>query len=84
MGRQRKLLLRILGGRADANIPFARLVLLLESMGFRHRQEGSHPVFSKDGIVELLNLQEDGAKAKRYQVRQVRKVIFKYGLDEHV
>ena len=53
-------------------------------MGFRHRQEGSHHVLTKQGVYERLNLQEDSAKAKRYQVRQVRNVILKYGLERDV
>jgi len=31
-------------------------------------------------IVEILNLQPKGAKAKPYQVKQVRNVIIKYKL----
>jgi hypothetical protein len=42
---------------------------------------GSHRIFFRDGVVEILNLQPrpDGT-AKPYQVRQVRDVILKYGL----
>ena len=31
-------------------------------------------------LEELLNLQQDGGKAKPYQVRQVRNVVLKYNL----
>ena len=39
-------------------------------------------MYSRSGVEELLNLQRDGNKAKAYQVRQVRKLILKYGLGE--
>lgn len=35
-------------------------------------------IFSKEGILEILNLQPRGAKAKPYQVKQVRQVIVRY------
>jgi len=34
----------------------------------------------KQGVVERINLQQDGSKAKAYQVRQVRSVILRYNL----
>jgi hypothetical protein len=55
-------------------------------LGFDERIRGSHHVFRKQGIEEQPNLQSDGAKAKPYQVRQVRNIIVKYKLggDDHV
>ena len=41
---------------------------------------GSHHIFFKSGIEELINVQRSGSKAKPYQVRQVRIVITRYGL----
>jgi len=41
---------------------------------------GSHHLFRKSGITELINLQREGSKAKVYQVRQVRAVLLKYRL----
>ena len=43
---------------------------------------GSHHIFRKQGVRELVNLQEEGNKAKVYQVRQVRQVILRYGLEK--
>jgi len=76
-----KLLARILGGASDQNIPFDALVHLLRYLGFAVRVAGSHHIFSRDGIVEILNLQQrsDGT-AKPYQVKQVREVIIRYKL----
>jgi len=44
--------------------------------------KGSRHIFTKEGVEELLNLQPKGAKAKPYQVKQVRRVILKYKLAE--
>jgi len=80
MTRRGKLLDRILRGTADANIPFTELCQLLHRLGFDERVRGSHHIFTKDGVEEILNLQPKGAKAKPYQVKQVRSVILKYKL----
>ena len=80
MGEQDRLLLRILRGTADANIPFDRLCHLLRRLGFAERIRGSHHIFTKEGIEEILNLQPKGRQAKPYQVKQVRSVILKYRL----
>jgi predicted RNA binding protein YcfA (HicA-like mRNA interferase family) len=64
-------------GGADANIPFEPLCQLLMKLGFTERIQGSHHIFSKEGIAEILNLQPKQGKAKSYQVKQVRNVILK-------
>jgi hypothetical protein len=76
-----KLLGRILSGTSDQNIQFTELVTLLRYLGFQLRTAGSHHIFSRDGVVEILNLQprSDGT-AKPYQVKQVRQVITRYRL----
>jgi hypothetical protein len=75
-----KLLDRILQGNSDANIPFGSFCSLLRNLGFDERIKGSHHIFSKEGVAEILNLQPKGANAKPYQVQQVRKVILRYRL----
>lgn len=80
MAQHEKLLARILRGTSDANIPFDGLRHLLTRLGFSERIRGDHHIFSKDNVVEILNLQPKGAKAKPYQVKQVRQVIVKYRL----
>jgi len=80
MGAHDKLLGTILRGASDANIAFEDLCQLLRHLGFDERTRGSHHLFSKSGIIELINLQRDGSKAKVYQVRQVRAVLLKYRL----
>ena len=70
----------VLRGTSDANVPFSGLVGLLRKLEFKERVRGSHHIFTKDGIEEILNLQSKGNKAKPYQVKQVRNVILKYKL----
>ncbi len=80
MGRQEKLLLQILTGQSDANINFQDLVKLMQRLGFDKRVSGGHHIFRKEGLLEKINLQKEGNKAKPYQVRQVRNIILKYKL----
>ena len=80
MGRFEELRLRILQQKSDANIDFDELRNLLEWLGFDERIRGSHHIFRRQGVRELVNLQREGSKAKVYQVRQVRQVILRYGL----
>jgi HicA toxin of bacterial toxin-antitoxin, len=82
MSKHAKLLGKILSGAADANIPFAGLCHLLQRLGFEMRVRGSHHIFFKGGVEEILNLQPRGADAKPYQVKQVRDAILKYKLAE--
>ncbi len=75
-----KILDRILRGDSDANIRFEELCHLLQAKGFRMRVSGSHHIFTMSGVLERINLQREGAKAKPYQVRQVRKILANYKL----
>ena len=80
MTQYKKLLAKILQGSSDANIAFTEIRQLLISLDFNERIHGSHHIFTKDDIVEILNLQPKGSKAKPYQVKQVRNIILKYKL----
>ncbi len=75
-----KILIQVLRGQSDANIRFADLRGLLQRLGFVERVRGSHHIFWKERVEEILNLQPKGGKAKPYQVKQVRHVILKYKL----
>jgi hypothetical protein len=70
----------VLRGSSDANVPFSDLRNLLKRLGFDERIRGDHHIFTRNGVEEILNLQPRQAKAKPYQVRQVRAVILKYRL----
>ncbi len=82
MGKIAKTLDKILRASADANIRFADLCALLHYLGFAERTRGDHHIFTREGVVEILNLQPRGDKAKAYQVKQVRSVLTSYGLAE--
>lgn len=85
MGRRRKLVDRILGGRSDANIPFDQVRGLLLHLGFVERVRGSHHVFKREDMVERINLQPTGeGNCKSYQVRQLREVLERYNLREEI
>jgi hypothetical protein len=56
MSQSDRLLLRILRGTSDANIPFEGLCQLLRRLGFDERIRGSHHIFTTEGVEEILNL----------------------------
>jgi hypothetical protein len=80
MAETDKILIQVLRGQSDANMRFADLRGLLLRLAFVERIRGSHHIFWKEGVEEILNLQPKGGKAKPYQVKQVRHVILKYRL----
>jgi hypothetical protein len=81
MTRFDKLLEKILRGTSDKNVTFDELRTVLLHLGFDERIRGSHHIFTRAGVEEILNLQPGtGGRAKPYQVKQVREVILKYKL----
>jgi predicted RNA binding protein YcfA (HicA-like mRNA interferase family) len=82
MGKHEKLLLQIVQGTSDKNIRFEDLRKLLLHLGFEERVRGSHHLFRKRGVEEMINLQKDGSNAKPYQVRQVRAVVLRYRIGD--
>ena len=74
------VLVRVLRGSSDAGIRFDDLCGLLRQLGFAERIKGSHHIFTREGVDEILNLQPRGSMAKPYQVKQVRKVLVQYKL----
>jgi len=81
VGKLDKTLEKILSGRSDAGIRFSDLVRLLARFGFAERVRGDHHIFTREGVEEILNLQPRGSAAKPYQVKQIRLVILRYGLE---
>jgi len=82
MTKHPKFLQRLMSGQADADIAFSDLCSLLERLGFKVRVRGSHHIFTKGGVAEIINLQPLGAKAKPYQVKQVRNILRTYQMDK--
>lgn len=80
MSKIEKLLLKVVTGVSDQNISFSDLILILTTLGFEFRIKGSHHIFFKEGVEEIINIQPNGDKAKPYQVKQVRNLLIKYKL----
>jgi predicted RNA binding protein YcfA (HicA-like mRNA interferase family) len=80
MSKFEKIIEKVLSGSADRNIEFNDLCNLLETLGFDNRIKGSHHIYFKEGITEIINIQSDKQKAKPYQVKQVRELLLKYKL----
>ena len=78
MSKYEKILQQILNGLSDNNINFKDLRFLLLNLEFHEKVKGSHHIFYKDGIEEILNIQPKGNKAKAYQVKQIRNIILRY------
>jgi hypothetical protein len=75
MAKIDKVLDRVLRGGAAANINFNDLRALLKHLGFEERIRGSHHIFTRADLPEILNLQPRGSQAKPYQVKQVRGIL---------
>lgn len=80
MGKLEKIYEHILLKISDANVPFDWLCALLIKMGFQERIKGDHHIFTREGIIEILNLQPRKGKGKPYQVKQIRDIILKYNI----
>lgn len=81
MDKYQKLLEYILLKRSDSNISFSDLCKLLKKLGFNERIRGDHHIFTKDNILEIINIQPKGKNAKPYQIKQIRNIILNYGLQ---
>ena len=75
-----KLWNRLQSRFVERNFDFDDLRAILLSLGFDERVRGSHHIFARPGIAEIVNLQPLGRLAKPYQVRQVRELIQRHGL----
>jgi hypothetical protein len=64
MTRRDKSLNSLLRGNADSNIVFSELVAILKWLGFQERVRGSHHIFSREGVEDILNLQPRTAASK--------------------
>jgi hypothetical protein len=82
MGKFEKLIIKLLSGRYDNNFSFDDLRYILLELDFTERNTGgSHRIFYREGIEEIVNIQPLGNKAKPYQIKQVRMLILKYKLN---
>jgi predicted RNA binding protein YcfA (HicA-like mRNA interferase family) len=72
---------KLLLGGSDANLDFEGVRTMLRHLGFSERRSGgSHHIFHKEGVAEIVNLQPRGGQAKPYQMQQIRQILLKYNL----
>jgi hypothetical protein len=60
--------------------PLINFVSCSKKLGFDERIRGSHHIFTRAGIEEILNLQPKQGTAKTYQIKHIRNLILKYKL----
>ncbi len=78
--KRARLLGRILTGSTQ-NVAFIDMVNLVKGFGFQLvRISGSHHIFSRAGIPDLINIQNVDGRAKPYQIRQFLRLVEKYNL----
>jgi predicted RNA binding protein YcfA (HicA-like mRNA interferase family) len=76
---RKKILQKILA--SSKNIRFSDMVNLVQGFGFTlSRTDGSHHIFTRQDIPELVNLQNIKGQAKPYQIRQFLKLVEKHNL----
>jgi predicted RNA binding protein YcfA (HicA-like mRNA interferase family) len=76
VSKAEKLAAKILTGKSDKNFASDDLCFVLECAGFQSRSgKGSHRIYHKEGVVEIVNIQPRDGKAKPYQVKQVRELL---------
>lgn len=74
-------LLRRLERGALTNVGFRDITGLVEAFGFRLRRvSGSHHIYARPGVPELVNLQEVKGQAKPFQIRQFLRLVERYSL----
>ncbi|HEV2419468.1 MAG TPA: type II toxin-antitoxin system HicA family toxin [Terriglobia bacterium] len=66
---------------SPSNLRFEEVCALARAFGFHlSRVRGSHHVFARQDVRELVNLQEVRGKAKPYQVKQLLHLAERYNL----
>ena len=73
--KRRKLLARLATG-AVRNVSFDDFAGLVRAFGFTQvRQSGSHHIYSRPDVPQLVNLQDVDGEAKPYQIRQFLRLV---------
>ena len=79
MSKPEKLFAKIKNNPQD--VRFDEICKIAEVLGFRYKGgKGSHKVYSRKGIPEILNFQNVKGRAKPYQVKQFLQIIEDYNL----
>jgi predicted RNA binding protein YcfA (HicA-like mRNA interferase family) len=78
--KRRKLLGRLASGKVR-NVGFEDFTGLVRAFGFvLVRRTGSHSIYTRPDIQQLVNLQDVNGQAKPYQIRQFLRLVEKYNL----
>ena len=65
------------------NVRYEKICRVVRQFGFIFaRQKGSHRIYKRQGVKELLDFQNVQGKVKSYQVKQFLKVVEDYKLLE--
>jgi len=79
MGKPEKLFAKVKNNPQD--VRFDEICKLADVFGFKYKGgKGSHKVYTKKGIPEILNFQNVKGRVKPYQVKQFLKIIEDYSL----
>ena len=77
---KKKLLAKIKNN--SENVRFNDFVTLINAFNFEIiRSKGSHFIYERKDVPEMLNIQNKKGKAKSYQVEQFLELIEKYNLE---
>jgi predicted RNA binding protein YcfA (HicA-like mRNA interferase family) len=69
--------------QSPKNLSFDDFITLIESFSFRLvRQSGSHQIYERVDVPEMLNVQNEKGKAKAYQVRQFLEKVERFNLRQ--
>ena len=78
--KRRQLLGRLASG-AVRNVSFDDFTGLVRAFGFvLVRKNGSHNIYARPDVEQLVNLQDVNGQAKPYQIRQFLRLVEKYNL----
>jgi len=78
--KKQKVLQRILNN--PKNVRFLEAKSIVEAFGFKlSRISGSHHIFTRPDVLEIVNLQNVNGRAKSYQVKQFLSLVEKYNLE---
>ena len=70
-----------LASGAVRNVGFDDFTGLVRTFGFvLARKSGSHHIYARPDVPQLVNLQDVNGQAKPYQVRQFLRLVEKYNL----
>lgn len=66
----------------NKNVRFGDFVALVKAYGFEPlRISGSHNIFGREDIPEMVNIQNNKGKAKPYQIKQFLSIVERYNLQ---